>query len=1064
VSPKNSSWTKRTKYDGYAELDVILLEIAKKGPSNVLLNGDLNTRIGVDNCLIDNNTDNLDDFVQIPPEAQLFSTPSNITRNASDRSTNAFKSDLRDLVLSHQMTILNGRTLGDTYGNLTCHKWNGSSTVDYSIISSDLHNSVDWFSVKSFTPFSDHCAIQTKINLSANIPITSPNPENLCKNRAPKRFIISDEGKQIFKELQHEHSFSSSLDTILTKAQNQMNPVTLNKELTSLFVSTADKSFNSSKPWKLKKETGFCKPWYDNQCKEQKKSMNKSLRCMERHNLCLFHRHKYYNCKKGYFRLLRSKKRAFFSDMNTKIEAGNVLDWKSFKKLRMCKDANDSEFDDHTVAKFTTFFSDLYSDTSVPLSDERQEDLRNETLQYNTILNPEHNLLLNNEITSLEVDNAISSLKSGKSSSDDVISNDIIKCLSSESRNGLLMLFNSCLSKGVYPWSNSIITPLLKKGDVSNPDNYRAIAVGSCIGKLFSSVLLDRIISFKRNFAPDPPNQMGFTKGAQTIDHILTLKTVSEKYKKKGKKLYCVFVDLRKAFDSVPRCALLFKLAKMGIRGNIFSVIQNMYANSTCQLKLNSKLSNKINIGKGTEQGHTLSPELFKSYMQDVSPLLNFGNIPLLGDTLLSHLLWADDLVLMALDLVTAQRLFNTFVDYCKEWGLEVNESKTNLVIFNKKSLKENKEVVYMGTTVIKTIESYTYLGLNLHMNGSMTTTVNALRVKAMRAMYALRKFIERECLSFKSLKNLFSSLIKPILSYGAAIWGPLQPVSTALVKTLTNRGVGDADLIKLVAKIARDPPETVQLKYIKWALGVHKYASNIGCWGDSGTLPIVDFNTRQALKYLKRLEGMDGNFLVKKALEDQITHNLSWYSAINCIRSNLGENINIKEPLYDTFKSAWNLAAQKQTKLDFYRKLKPAFASSPEGYLAGISDYNHRSTITRLRISSHHLAIETGRYEGKDRKDRICMTCALGEVDSEDHFISSCCSVKSERSKLRRSLHIEDQHVALDAAAIFRLISVVPNELDTRQKEHLQQIGKMIHLMYTKKLKDLEAIFEEGA
>ena len=55
----------------------------------------------------------------------------------------------------------------------------------------------------------------------------------------------------------------------------------------------------------------------------------------------------------------------------------------------------------------------------------------------------------------------------------------------------------------------------------------------------------------------------------------------------------------------------------------------------------------------------------------------------------------------------------------------------------------------------------------------------------------------------------------------------------------------------------------------------------------------------------------------------------------------------------------------------------------------------------------------------------------------------------------------MEDQHVALDAASIFRLMSAVPTELDNRQKEHLQQIGKIIHTMYVKKLKDLEKMKE---
>lgn len=893
VSPKHSSWIKRTKYDGYAVLDTILLELNKRGSHDIVLSGDFNTRISTDQDFL--RSDNLDKFIVMPPEVQADSTHHNGVRNSKDRCTNGYKKDLLDLLLSHQLTVLNGRTLGDVYGELTCYKWNGASTVDYCIVSSRLVDKVEWFSVKSFTPFSDHSPIQAKIKLPTRITATIPNKEDLCSIRCPKRFIMSDDGKRRFLELQNNDSFRSSLNTVLN--HDDQNPVTFNKSLTSLIVKTADRCFNSTKPWKQKKKkAGICKPWFDDLCGDSKKQLKTALVNMEKYHSCTFHRNKYYRCKKSYFKLLRKKKRDFFVDLNDKIEAGKVLDWKAFKKLRICSDSTDSNFDDHTVAKFTSFFAKLYSDQSVPIPQGKQDHLKHEALRLSKILTDEHEQLLNNVITIEEVNIAISSLKSGKSSSDDIISNEILKCLTAESRCGLLQLFNKCLSDGAYPWNNSLITPLHKKGDKANPDNYRAIAVGSCIGKLFSAILLERIISFKTRFAPDPPNQMGFTKNAQTIDHILTIKTIVDKYKKKSQKVYCVFVDLRKAFDSVPRSALLYKLAKMGIRGNLFSVIRNMYEKSTCQLRLNNHLSRMIDIGKGTEQGHTLSPELFKSYMQDVTPLLNHGNVPLLGDTLLTHLLWADDLVLMALDLDTAQQLFTTFVNYCKEWGLEVNESKTNMVIFNKKSLKENHEFVFMGNSPIETVESYTYLGLTLHMSGSMSPAVHSLRTKAIRAMYALRRYIDRENLSLKSLLNLFDALIKPILTYGASIWAPLQPVSAALRDTLMDRDVPN----KLIDKIGRDPSESVQLKYLKWALGVHKYASNLGCWGESGRLPIINFGIQQALKYLKRLEGLPDNLFVKKALGDQITHNLTWYSSISTIRRNLEDNVDSrnKQPL----------------------------------------------------------------------------------------------------------------------------------------------------------------------
>ena len=74
------------------------------------------------------------------------------------------------------------------------------------------------------------------------------------------------------------------------------------------------------------------------------------------------------------------------------------------------------------------------------------------------------------------------------------------------------------------------MTPLHKKGNVYDPNNYCAIAVASNLGKLFPGILLNRLIKFKSEVNPDTPNQLGFYKVAQTADHILTLSTCIEKY------------------------------------------------------------------------------------------------------------------------------------------------------------------------------------------------------------------------------------------------------------------------------------------------------------------------------------------------------------------------------------------------------------------------------------------------------------------------------------------------------------------------------------------------------
>ena len=167
---------------------------------------------------------------------------------------------------------------------------------------------------------------------------------------------------------------------------------------------------------------------------------------------------------------------------------------------------------------------------------------------------------------------------------------------------------------GIIHWS--VLTPLHKKGSLYDPNNYRVIAVASNIGKLFSSILLERLVSFRKSNGPDTYNQLGFCKQAQTSDHLLTLSTCINKYVHHGNKgrVYACFVDYAKAFDTVCREALLYKLWHLGIQGRFFRCLDYMYSNSSARVKLLNKLSEKIDILCGTEQGHPMSPELFKCF------------------------------------------------------------------------------------------------------------------------------------------------------------------------------------------------------------------------------------------------------------------------------------------------------------------------------------------------------------------------------------------------------------------------------------------------------------------
>ena len=140
------------------------------------------------------------------------------------------------------------------------------------------------------------------------------------------------------------------------------------------------------------------------------------------------------------------------------------------------------------MEKFEIFFSNLNSDNHKTIDNNKKEEFIREadTINNNSTT---HLTILNDKIISTEVSLIIRSLKLGKASSNDKISNEIIKNLDSNHVNFLISYFNICLEYGIYPWVESIITPLHKKGNKSDSDNYRAIAVSSVIGKLFFTII-----------------------------------------------------------------------------------------------------------------------------------------------------------------------------------------------------------------------------------------------------------------------------------------------------------------------------------------------------------------------------------------------------------------------------------------------------------------------------------------------------------------------------------------------------------------------------------------------
>lgn len=145
----------------------------------------------------------------------------------------------------------------------------------------------------------------------------------------------------------------------------------------------------------------------------------------------------------------------------------------------------------------------------------------------------------------------------------------------SELREQLLKLFQKIWSEAavVDDWKNAEIIPIPKKGALKVCDNWRGISLLDVVGKVFARIVQSRLQRTAEGLLPD--SQCGFRPGRGCADMIFVARQLVEKTLEHNDSLFILFVDLRKAYDSVPRSALWEVLRKYGIPPTMLNIIKS---------------------------------------------------------------------------------------------------------------------------------------------------------------------------------------------------------------------------------------------------------------------------------------------------------------------------------------------------------------------------------------------------------------------------------------------------------------------------------------------------------
>ena len=220
--------------------------------------------------------------------------------------------------------------------------------------------------------------------------------------------------------------------------------------------------------------------------------------------------------------------------------------------------------------------------------------------------------------------------------------------------------------------------------------------------------------------------QAGFRKKYGTTDHIFNLKCIIDLYLFRGKKLFCAFIDYKKAFDSVNRSILWQKLLTHHVDGKMFKIIHSLYANAKSCVRMGHAKSESFVSNVGVRQGENLSPILFSIFLNDLSEFIShayngLNNISEMSKILLSNdeievlfklyvLLYADDTVIFAESKEELQSALNAMYLYCKSWDLEVNPTKTKVTVFCNRKFEHNMAFTYNGQD-LDIEDGFVYLG-----------------------------------------------------------------------------------------------------------------------------------------------------------------------------------------------------------------------------------------------------------------------------------------------------------------------------------------------------------------
>ncbi len=332
-------------------------------------------------------------------------------------------------------------------------------------------------------------------------------------------------------------------------------------------------------------------------------------------------------------------------------------------------------------------------------------------------------------------------------------------------------LFCFCYKYSLYPskWKIARILPLFKSGKKMDLDNYRPISITPILSRIFENVLLPFLSSFISPVLS--PFQAGFRHEYCTLDNIYILQEMILDTYRKDSFLPVIFIDIKKAFDTVWVEGLLYKLYLNHVDMSLIKLLSSFLSNRYVYVAYMDTVSDFHSISFGVPQGCVLSPSCFVIYINSVAFCLPLD---------ISRTFFADDIALFpkSIGLAGLSRLqvgLDALNNECTKWMFKISLAKTKVVVFSKNNIVlSDFRKLKLNNNYVEFVDSYKFLGLSLQSGGGYSVHENNMLQKLRTVNY----FINRLCLpglqiSPVVIRNLLKLILIPSFSYAIALWRP---------------------------------------------------------------------------------------------------------------------------------------------------------------------------------------------------------------------------------------------------------------------------------------------------